>query len=318
MAGSKNGPVIVPGDPEKSTFYTLTLLPSDDADVMPQKGDLLSKREIDTIKQWIKEGARFGNWKGNHTGPVVRTSKGNSDEKPSPLDAIAKGMTRPTSTQVATVTRKSKARVVAVSARNPLLDVSYPSGAREITNREMLELAPLSMYITRLDLSETGISDAGLKHFARARNLTHLNLSHTSITDAGLAHIRNAPHLGYLNLYDTQVSDRAIEHISRFKNLKSIYVWQSKITSAGIEKLKSRLPKAEIVGAGFLATPPQATPGGQDRGSGIRRNTPVSASKMEFSPGSCCAKAAKKGGKCSHPCCVRAARQNKICSRCNK
>lgn len=64
-AKKKNGDVvqvIKPGNPDESSFYTLTILPEDDEDVMPAKGDLLTKEQQELIKNWIKQGANFGNW----------------------------------------------------------------------------------------------------------------------------------------------------------------------------------------------------------------------------------------------------------------
>lgn len=51
-----------PGKPNKSLLYTLSILSEDDDDVMPPKGDLLTKKEADLLKKWIQEGAKFGSW----------------------------------------------------------------------------------------------------------------------------------------------------------------------------------------------------------------------------------------------------------------
>jgi hypothetical protein len=42
------------------------------------------------------------------------------------------------------------------------------------------------------------------------------------------------------------------------------------------------------------------------------------AKKSKFTPGSCCAKAEKKGEACAHPCCVEAAKAKTVCDKCNK
>ena len=53
--------VVVPGKPEDSTFYTTTALDSDHDDIMPSTGDLLTKTQQETLKQWIMEGSKsFG------------------------------------------------------------------------------------------------------------------------------------------------------------------------------------------------------------------------------------------------------------------
>ena len=64
LKGGKNGKVVVPGDPGKSSMYLRVALPPDDLDIMPAEGDPLTAAQIDTIKRWIAEGADFGSWTG--------------------------------------------------------------------------------------------------------------------------------------------------------------------------------------------------------------------------------------------------------------
>jgi hypothetical protein len=64
LKGGKNGKVVVPGDPAKSSLYSRTALPPDDLDIMPAEGDPLTAAQIDTLKRWVAEGADFGAWTG--------------------------------------------------------------------------------------------------------------------------------------------------------------------------------------------------------------------------------------------------------------
>ena len=68
VAGSENGAVVVPGDPDRSPMLQRTLLPEDDDDFMPPKGDVLTDEQKKILERWIKEGADFGGWKGNEEG----------------------------------------------------------------------------------------------------------------------------------------------------------------------------------------------------------------------------------------------------------
>ena len=56
--------VVVPGKPEESSFIKVIKLPADHDDIMPPKGDPLTKDQIALIEKWIKEGAKFGKWEG--------------------------------------------------------------------------------------------------------------------------------------------------------------------------------------------------------------------------------------------------------------
>ena len=59
LAGGEYGDVIVAGNPDESTLYTLTTLPADDDDVMPPDGENLASEQIEVLKQWIADGAKW-------------------------------------------------------------------------------------------------------------------------------------------------------------------------------------------------------------------------------------------------------------------
>ena len=59
LSGGESGTSLVPGKPDDSLLYSLTILPEDDDDIMPPKGDPLTKAETNILKQWIEEGAEW-------------------------------------------------------------------------------------------------------------------------------------------------------------------------------------------------------------------------------------------------------------------
>lgn len=59
IEGGDKGTALVPGQPDKSPIYTTTILPPDHDDVMPPKGDKLTKEQAETLKKWIAEGAAW-------------------------------------------------------------------------------------------------------------------------------------------------------------------------------------------------------------------------------------------------------------------
>ena len=59
LKGSEYGKVVVPGNPEKSSLYTSTVLPPDDDDIMPAKGELLTSDQANALKEWIAAGAKW-------------------------------------------------------------------------------------------------------------------------------------------------------------------------------------------------------------------------------------------------------------------
>ncbi len=57
FAGGENGPIIVPGNPGQSELIRRISLSKNPKDVMPEKGKLLSKEEIQLLTLWIEKGA---------------------------------------------------------------------------------------------------------------------------------------------------------------------------------------------------------------------------------------------------------------------
>ena len=58
-------------------------------------------------------------------------------------------------------------------------------------------------------------------------------------------------------------------------------------------------------------------PGGEEFQTMELRATRARAKALRFTPGSCCDRAAKLGGACTHACCVTARRQGRVCTNCN-
>ena len=75
LAGGDNGKVLTAGDPDKSEMYWRTTLPEDDDDFMPPKGEVWKDADKKVVFQWIKEGAKFGDWEGNLEGKPVVTAE---------------------------------------------------------------------------------------------------------------------------------------------------------------------------------------------------------------------------------------------------
>ena len=61
LKGGKEGPALVIGHPEKSEMIRRIKLPASDDEAMPTKGKRLSKKEIEILEIWVKQGAPWPN-----------------------------------------------------------------------------------------------------------------------------------------------------------------------------------------------------------------------------------------------------------------
>ena len=59
LKGGEDGPALVAGQPDKSEIIKRILLPKGHDDVMPPKGEPLSAQQIDVLKRWVAEGAKW-------------------------------------------------------------------------------------------------------------------------------------------------------------------------------------------------------------------------------------------------------------------
>ncbi len=70
MKGDSKGPIIVPGKPEESRFIIAITVPEIHETAMPPVSSRITAAEIETLKQWIREGA---DWPSGRSGRIVPT-----------------------------------------------------------------------------------------------------------------------------------------------------------------------------------------------------------------------------------------------------
>ena len=260
--GSDERAVLIPGDPAKSRLYSLTVLPAEHEDRMPSKGDPLTKEQTETLRLWIAQGAPFGSWTGAPGGKVEAPAAAPPppivSSRLTMLEALGRGIT-PASASDLERARRGGATIAPVIPGSPLLAVSFVSREASTGDQELAELAPLAAQITRLDLGQTRITNAGLKTIGAFAHLTKLDLHRTAITDEGLAALKSMSELRSLNLFGTAVTDAGLPMLEGLGRLEDVYLRETKVTDAGIAKLEEKLSDTEIH-AGFEA--PTVQPGG--------------------------------------------------------
>jgi hypothetical protein len=125
-------------------------------------------------------------------------------------------------------------------------------------------------YVTHVFLSDTRISDKGLRYLSSLKNLQFLGLTNTKISDAGLKHLRspttlqelwlNGTHvsdnglkhlsgltsLQVLSLADTTISDEGLKHLSGLTSLQLLKLNDTQVTGEGVKMLQESLPNCHI------------------------------------------------------------------------
>lgn len=316
--GGETGDTLVAGKPDASELFVRISLPADDDDIMPPKGDPLTKDQIALVKQWIAEGAKFGDWK----------------EDLEAIKALSKGPKLPTVPEAdpkAIGKLESLGALAMPLARDTnLLNVDFRAEAPNIGDSHLVHLKPVAQQIVWLNLAGTQVTDDGLAALADLPNLRMLHLEKTAISDAGLAHVIKCAELTYLNLYGTKITDAGLGQIASLKKLQKLYLWQTAVTDAGVKALKAALPDL-MIDTGYNPPKPEEKPAeakpddkkmpDKAAAAAADKDKPAvtfASLASKFKADSCCDKAAKAGkDKCGHPCCVQALGKGEVCTKCN-
>ena len=105
-----------------------------------------------------------------------------------------------------------------------------------------------------LNLSETSVGDAGIKHLAPLSNLEELWLRGTNVTDDSLAIIGQLKHLRALSLAETTISDAGVERLRELPQLEILHLGNTQVTDAGLQALHTLISLQELYVANSLAT----------------------------------------------------------------
>ena len=225
--GGENGSVVVPGKPKESPLYKLVSLPPEHDDIMPAKGDTLTREQIALIRKWIEQGANYG---GAVVQPKVRKRPPVAKADPAAVQKL----------------KDIGGMASVLGADTNYLSISFRASAKKTKDTHLDLLAPLAKQLVWLDIGGTRVTDAGAPKLAGLKALERLHLEKTAVTDAGLEHLKGLAELRYLNLYGTGVTDAGLVHLKGLKKLQKLFLWRTKVTDAGEANLAKALPGLRI------------------------------------------------------------------------
>jgi len=243
--------VIKPGKSGESELYKHISLPADHEDIMPAKGDPLTKEQIATIKQWIDEGA---NWpkelvlvstKDRAAAEAAAKKLPEPEIKEAPVSDAEKAAIAKLASGDGIGEKFSAPLVMALAQNTKLIYANFRLVGKDVKDEHLAPLADIQN-LSELDLANTQITAAGLKHISNANNLTKLSLANTSLDDAALKQIEGLTNLMSLNLYNTKVTDAGLASLKNMKFLRKVYAWQSGVTEQGAAELNKALPNVDV------------------------------------------------------------------------
>ncbi len=257
--GGEDGKVVIPGDPAKSALYTAIMLPPEDEDRMPPKGERLTDGQRALIKAWIAAGAPAdGGGKPPAAAPAddkpaetkpadgkpAGKPLGKIAPRPAPGPALPVAAAPPVAVEI--LERLAGEQIIVTRLDGGWLEVNAAHTRNGITGDQLALLAKAGPAIAFLDLAGSGITDRQLGQLTAMTNLQRLHLERNPIGDAGLAALDGLPALTYLNLVGTTVGDAGLHALERSMNLRSLYLWQTAVTPAGRAALQTALPDLTV------------------------------------------------------------------------
>ncbi|MFM8470851.1 MAG: c-type cytochrome domain-containing protein, partial [Limisphaerales bacterium] len=229
---------VVPGKSADSRLYKVITLPKGHDDVMPPKGEPLSKATTDLIKAWIDAGADWpSGLKLTATGGAAGGKK-EVDLGPGP---------KPTAAETKAVAELAKAGITAreIAQGSNWRYINLRVVGKKFDAKTWDQIKDVSNLL-ELNAAGVEVSDADLAKLGKLTNLRRLNLANATVKDSNLAGLKTLANLEYLNLVGTQVTDAGLKQLTGLKKLQSVYLFESKVTDAGVADLKKALPEARI------------------------------------------------------------------------
>ena len=243
--------VVKPGKSGESELYKHISLPADHEDIMPPKGDPLTKNQIAAIKQWIDEGA---NWpkelvlistKDRAAAEAAANKLPEPEIKEVPVSDAEKAAIAKLTSGEGLGEKFSAPLVMALAQNTKLIYANFRLVGKNVNDGHLAPLADIQN-LSELALANTQITAAGLGHIKGNKNLTKLSLANTSIDDAALKQIEGLTNLMSLNLYNTKVTDAGLASLKSMKFLRKVYAWQSGVTEQGAAELNKALPNVDV------------------------------------------------------------------------
>lgn len=243
MYGSDDSPVVVVDHPSRSSLYQRVILPPDDSDHMPPKGDPLTKSQKEVLRMWIAQGVDFGSWVGATDGIQDLTERRKADQVLQAtylkeFDVLAEGVVAVESNLVKEIALSTGLMIRPLGVGSKLLEARVVTEPGQVGDNSIKELLSLKDNLVSLDLRNTNVTDESLKIISSFPRLKKLNLMGTKINSDGLNFFITNKNLETLNLVNTSVSDEATDILISMPLLKSVYLWQSAFTKSGISILK--------------------------------------------------------------------------------
>lgn len=235
--GARDHWTVEPGKPDASEMIRRIGLPAGDDDVMPNRGEPLTKAQQDLLRQWVAEGAVWpadgDRWFADELAKAV-------------LPKLEFALGEVTAEQAAAIERataalREKGVVVApVATGARALEVNASLCRDRFGDQDLVLVADLAPVLVWLDVSRTAVTDAAAARLATLRELRRFRAANTALGDVGFSALAGLPHLEQVNAHHTALGDEGLAALVAAPALRTVYAWQSRVTPARKQALEAK------------------------------------------------------------------------------
>ena len=234
---------IVAGKPGESELLRRVKLPLGDDEIMPEKGEPLSKQEQQLIEQWIREGAEWG-----EAGDKAIADALAAAEIPMitfELPPLEDGADKAIEAAMAAL-RQQGAVVQRVAEDTDAIDVNLSLLRDKVTDETLKLLEPLAPRLVWLNVSRTAITDASAASLGKLKQLRRLHVANTAVGDGAVRAMADLEKLEFANFYGTKITDDALPFFLLMPALKKLHAWQTGVTAEGAKAARDHFARFEV------------------------------------------------------------------------
>jgi uncharacterized membrane protein len=250
QTGGQSGPAVIAGAPAESELLKRLQLPLDDKKHMPPKGRRpLTDDESAVLTWWVAAGAPAAGTLRTLKAPAeirVAFSKTLPEAERRAVEELQHRQAAEYETTLASVRAAVPGSLRTILPGERDLEYTAAVAGTAFGDAELEKLAAAGNDLIWLDLSRTGITDAGLKVLGKMPNLEHLDLRGTAVGDAGVEALAPLHNLQTLGLYGTAVTDAGLPALQRLPGLRRLYVGGTRVTAPGLAILRKTRKELHI------------------------------------------------------------------------
>lgn len=106
-----------------------------------------------------------------------------------------------------------------------------------------------------LDLSSTQVGDQGIRELMQIKSLAGLHIGRTQITDDGVRYLLSKPALDSLSLSHTGITDEGLKSVGQLTHMNTLWLDGTHITDRGLESLTNlhQMTQLDLSGTGVTS-----------------------------------------------------------------